>query len=129
VLWLSLFVVIMNWETLFTLFIQGAFLIIGIYIGERITMKGFEKRLTKMANKSETVQRLLKLINNPDLEKDVNSLLKKATKFFDEATVLVKKGTELAASPEAKNFFKNATVLIEQFSSESPKLLEMPKKP
>jgi len=97
-------------------------LIIGIYIGERITMKGFEKRLTKIFNKSKTAQKLLSLINNPDLEKDVNNLLKNAAGFFEEAKVLV-------SSPEAKNFFKNATELIEQFSSESPELLKIPKKP
>ncbi|GAH06735.1 unnamed protein product [marine sediment metagenome] len=113
----------MDLEMLLNYLLQGVFLIVGIYIGERVTMRGLEKRLTRMFNKSKTGQRLLTLINNPSLEKDLNALLKNAAGFFEEARVLV-------SSPEAKNFFENATELLKQFSSEeTPKILDMPKKP
>ena len=112
----------MDWDTLLLAALNGVFLVLGVYLGERYTMNGLERRLNKMFGKSKTWQKLIKILNSPSLEQDLNKLLKNAAGFFEEARTLV-------SSPEAKNFFKNASELIEQFSSESPEIVKIPKKP
>jgi len=102
--------------------ISGGMLFIGIYLGSKMSARTIKKELLATADESETVQKLKKMLNDPEFEGNLSKLLNNAAGFFEEAKVLV-------SSPEAKNFFKNASALVEQFSSESPKLLEMPKKP
>lgn len=96
----------MNTDELIVLIIgailNGTMLALGMIIGTRLTAKNMRKELEDAMEKSELVQTLKKLLTN-------QTLTDKATKFFDEATVLV-------SSPEAKNFFKNVTTLIATLS-------------
>ena len=102
--------------------INGVMLFLGVFLGAKFSAREIKKALTSGAEGSETVQKLKKLINDPKFEQDLSNLLSSAAGFFEEAKTLV-------SSPEAKNFFKNATELMKQFSSESPEMINMPKKP
>ncbi len=102
--------------------ISGGMLFIGIYLGSKMSARTIKKELLSTAEESETVQKIKKILNNPEFEGTLKKVLDDAASFFEEAKALV-------SSPEAKNFFKNASELIEQFSSESPKMLNMPDKP
>ncbi len=102
--------------------ISGGMLFIGIYLGSKMSARTIKKELLATADESVTVHKIKKMFNDPEFEGNLKKLLDNASGFFEEAKVLV-------SSPEAKNFFKNASELIEQFSSDSPKLIDMPHKP
>ena len=102
--------------------INGVMLFLGVFLGAKFSAREIKKQLTSVAEGSETAQKLKRLINDPKFEKDLSKLLSSAAGFFEEAKVLV-------SGPEAKTFFKKAGELVEQFSSESPEVLTMPKKP
>jgi len=77
-------------------------LALGMYIGTRQTAKEVRRELMSVIEKSETAQILKEILTD-------QTLIEKATRFFEEATVLV-------SSEEAKNFFKNVTALMKELS-------------
>ena len=96
--------------------LNGATLAIGMWIGTRQSAKAIVKEVEKVLEKNELIKTLKKTLTD-------QTLLVKATKFFEEATTLV-------SSVEAKNFFKNATEALKEFSSsESDIKVNLPKKP
>jgi len=94
--------------------LNGVMLAVGMMIGTRLTAKSMRKEVEDMMEKSETVQMLKKFLTD-------QTLISKATKFFEEATTLV-------SSPEAKNFFKNMTQLMRELSSDTSVKFELPKR-
>lgn len=98
-----------------TAILNGAMLALGMWIGTRQSAKSIIKEFDVYLKKSELFKLLTKTLTD-------QTLLDKATKFFDEATTLV-------SSEEAKNFFKNVTELMKELSGETPAKLELPKKP
>jgi len=116
-------------ETMFYTLLNGAFLIIGVYLGEKLTLDGVEKRVRKFVSGSRRVQQLFvvldrvsEMLNSPETERDLDRLLTSAAEFFES-------GKELLSSPEAKNFFVNATELLRQFTKEEKSDLRIPEKP
>ena len=96
--------------------LNGLMLAIGMFIGTRQSAKAIVKEFERMLERSEMVTTLKKTFTD-------QTLITKATKFFEEATTLV-------SSEEAKNFFKNATAALKEFSSsESDIKVNLPKKP
>ena len=94
--------------------LSGASLAIGVYMGARLTPKAMRKEMEDWMEQSELFQGIKKLVKEQEL-------IEKATKFFEEATVLV-------SSPEAKNFFKNVTKLMKDLGDPQKKRLSMPEK-
>lgn len=91
--------------------LNGVMLAIGMVIGTRLTTKSMMKELEK----SELGKLVKKFLTS-------QTLTENATKFFEEATILV-------SSPEAKNFFKNVTELMKDLSDEEPEVkLKLPSK-
>ena len=110
--------------TLIAAILNGVSLAIGMLIGTRLTGDVFEKKITKIMDKSPTAKSLKKLVERTDKlleEGKAEELIDKVTKFFDNAS-------ELVSSPEAKQFFANVTVLMKDLSSESKVELKLPKK-
>jgi len=100
-------------------------LYIGIVLGIPkeidVVMDSLEARLSK----SPTAQRAKRFLELSDKMFGDDQAIAQVTSFFREAR-------ELVSSPEAKNFFKNATELMKQFTSkEAPTqpLITMPMKP
>ena len=93
---------------------NGVMLATGMLIGTRLTTKSMIKEVEKMLEKSETAQSVKKLVTD-------QTLIQKATQFFEEATVLV-------SSNEAKNFFRNVTELMKDLGGESEVKLKLPKR-
>ena len=93
---------------------NGVMLATGMLIGTRLTTKSMIKEVEKMLEKSETAQSVKKLVTD-------QTLIQKATKFFEEATILV-------SSNEAKQFFRNVTELMKDLGGESEVKLKLPKK-
>jgi len=83
-------------------------------IGTRLTAKTMRDELEDAIDKSELIQKLKKLL-------DDQTLTTKATKFFEEATTLV-------TSTEAKNFFRNTSTLMKQYTRTETPPLPPPKK-
>lgn len=99
--------------TLIAAALNGVCIAIGMMIGTRLTGDVVEKKLKKILDESPTAKSLKKFVGTADkmlVEGRVNSLITTVTKFFEEATMLV-------SSPEAKNFFKNVTELMKEFST------------
>ena len=107
--------------TLIAAVINGASLMIGMYLGTRMTGDVFEKKLTKMIEKSSTAQRLTKLLEMSDKLFESEQAVEQFTRFFKEAA-------DLVSSKEAKNFFKNVTELMKDLGSEPEVKLKLPKK-
>lgn len=101
---------------------NGVMLMLGVYLGSRMTGDVFEKKFTKIIDKSPTAQRLIKLLEKSDKLFGDEQAVEQFTRFFKEAA-------DLVSSPEAKNFFKNATEALKEFSSETQVKLDLPKKP
>ena len=96
--------------------LNGVMLAVGMWIGTKQSAKAIVKEAEKVLEKNELIKTLKKTLTD-------QTLLEKATKFFEEATTLV-------SSEEAKNFFKNATEALKEFSSsESDIKVNLPKKP
>ena len=93
---------------------NGVMLATGMLIGTRLTTKSMIKEVEKMLEKSETAQSVKKLVTD-------QTLIQKATQFFEEATALV-------SSNEAKNFFRNVTELMKDLGGESEVKLKLPKR-
>ena len=109
--------------TLIAAMLNGVALAIGMIIGTRLTGSTFRKEFERLTSKSPTAQRLLKLLEKSDEIFGDEQLVKQVTRFFKEAG-------DLVSSDEAKNFFKNATEALKEFSSsESQVKLDLPKKP
>ncbi len=87
-------------------------LIVGLYLGSRVTSKNIIKEVDEWMERSEFFQELKKMAKEQEL-------IPKATEFFEEATKLV-------TSPEAKNFFGNATKVLKEFSSSPDIKFELP---
>ena len=102
--------------------ISGVMLFFGIFLGSKMSARTIKKELLAAADESKTVQKIKNMLNDPEFEGSISKLLSNAAGFFEEAKARV-------SSPEAKTFFKKATELIEQFSSESPEVIKLPKKP
>lgn len=87
--------------------LNGVMILIGMWMGTRQSAKAMVKELER----SELVKLVKKTFTD-------QTLIAKATKFFEEATILV-------SSPEAKNFFKTLT---EFFSSgtQTSEALQLP---
>lgn len=95
--------------------INGVMLMVGLYLGTRQSAKELRRELEDILAKSELVSMLKKTLTD-------QTLIEKATRFFEEATALV-------SSPEAKNFFKNVTALMKDLSAEETEsVLKLPKK-
>jgi len=94
--------------------LSGVMIAIGMLVGSRLTSKSIVKELDKWMNRSEFFNELKGMISEQEL-------IPKATVFFEEATALV-------SSPEAKQFFKNATAALKEFSGEPDVKIEIPKK-
>lgn len=94
--------------------LNGAMLAVGMIIGTKWTARSLRKEAEQMLEESETAQAIKKLITD-------QTLIEKATKFFEEATTLV-------SSPDAKNFFKNAAELLKEFSGAPEVKVNLPEK-
>ena len=101
--------------------INGASLMIGMYLGTRFTGDVFERKLNKMIEKSATAQRLTKLLEMSDKLFGDEQAIEQFTRFFKEAA-------DLVSSPEAKNFFANVTELMKDLGGEPEVKLKLPKK-
>ena len=98
---------------------NGVMLMTGILLGTKLTSRTLTKEIDRYTEKSEMLQTLKKVLMKVEDEK----LVEKIVVFFEEATTLV-------SSEEAKNFFKNATEALKEFSSsESDIKVNLPKKP
>lgn len=86
---------------LFSALLNGIMLAVGMIIGTRLTADTFEKKISKMIEKSETANRVTRVLR----EAEEKRILDKVETFFTKAT-------ELLESEEAKNLFKNLTVLL-----------------
>ena len=108
----------MNIDQLITLLINagisGVMLAVGMMIGSKLTSRSMIKEVDEWTQRSELFQTIKKLVTD-------QTLIEKATKFFEEATVLV-------SSPEAKNFFKNMTELMKTLGEPQKVKLKMPEK-
>ena len=101
--------------------INGASLMIGMYLGTRFTGDVFERKLNKMIEKSATAQRFTKLLEMSDKLFESEQAVEQVTGFFKEAR-------ELVSSPEAKAFFKNVTELMRDLGSKPEVKIKLPKK-
>jgi len=104
--------------------LNGTMLALGMVLGTRLTARTMRKEVDDVIEKSPTLKVLTTFLKNANkmFEEDkVNELIGKVTKFFDDAG-------ELVSSPDAKNFFKNATVALKDFSSEPEVKLKLPEK-
>jgi hypothetical protein len=98
---------------------------LGFTKGTGKTMDVAFDKLEKRMKESPTAQRLLKLMNKSDELFGDDKAVEQITGFFREARALV-------TSPEAKNFFTNATQMMKEFSSEKQEEkveIELPKRP
>jgi len=87
--------------------INGAMLAVGMVLGSKLTSKSVVKEVDRWLERSETFQAIKTMVTD-------QTLIEKATKFFEEATILV-------GSPEAKNFFQNAVELMQRFAKKTEK--------
>jgi len=81
----------------------------------------FEKKFNKMIDSSPTAQRVLRLMEKSDALFGDDKLVEQVTRFFKEAG-------DLVSSSEAKNFFKNVTVMMKELGGESDVKIKLPKK-
>ena len=100
---------------------------IALYVGfTRGTGKTIDIALAKIEARTEgspTIKRLLKLAEMSEKLFADDQAISQITRFFKEAG-------DLVSSPEAKNFFKNATEALKEFSSgDTTVKLELPAKP
>lgn len=93
--------------------LNGACIAVGMVIGTRQSAKAMRREMEIMIAQSETFQAIKTFITN-------QTLVEKATKFFEEATLQI-------SSPEAKNFFKNAAELLKRFSQKQVRPIPTPK--
>jgi len=101
-----------------------------VYIGVVIGVpKEFDNAIDKIEEKmqkSPTAKRAMKLFEMSDKLFGDEQAVAQITAFFKEAR-------ELVGSPEAKNFFKNATKALNEFTKTSADkeedLIQLPKKP
>lgn len=113
------------WLTLLSALLGGISLAIGMIIGTRLTGDIFEKKFNKIIEDSPTAKSLKKLLKTMDKlleEGEVDNLIKKANKFFEDAG-------ELVSSDEAKNFFKNISEVVKELGGEEKTTIKLPKKP
>ena len=101
--------------------INGASLMIGMYLGTRFTGDVFEKKVRSIIDKSPTAQKLAVLLEKTDKILGDEQAVEQFTRFFKEAA-------DLVSSKEAKNFFKNVTELMKDLGSEPEVKLKLPKK-
>ena len=89
--------------------ISGSFLMIGIYFGERLTSRAIPKIMTETISKAPMVAKLSEMMEAINSILGNKEKMEKVIGFFEEAR-------NLMTSPEAKNFFINATVALKQFT-------------
>lgn len=94
--------------------LSGLMLAIGMIVGTRMSAKNMRKEMEDWMKQSEMFQYLKKFITD-------QTLIERATTFFDEATKLV-------SSPEAKSFFANATKALKEFSGAPEVEVKLPEK-
>ena len=94
---------------------------IGVVIGVPKEIDNAFDTITAKMKESPTAKRAMKLMEMSDKLFGDEQAVEQITGFFKEARVLV-------SSPEAKNFFKNVTVLMKDLSSESEVKLKLPKR-
>jgi uncharacterized protein YneF (UPF0154 family) len=96
------------WMMVLSGLINGVMLFFGIFLGSKLSAKAMKRELQKVMDESNTLKLLVKILGKVDnaLSGDLEG---KASLFFEKAT-------ELLGSEEARNFFRNLSLLIQQFT-------------
>jgi hypothetical protein len=94
---------------------------IGVVIGVPKEFNNAFDTIEKRMQKSPTAKRAMKLMEMSDKLFGDEQAIEQITGFFKDARALV-------SSPEAKNFFANATTLMKDLGSETKVELKLPKK-
>jgi hypothetical protein len=104
--------------------VNGFMLFVGMFLGSKFSAKAIKSEVQKVLDESNSLKLLSKILVKVDdaLSGDLES---KASTFFE-------KGAELFGSEEAKTFFKNLSLLMQQLTkpskSSSEPLLKLPQK-
>lgn len=112
------------WLTLLGAVVNGVMLFLGIFWGSKFSAKAMKREIQKVMDESNTLKLLVKILGKFDsaLSGDLES---KASLFFEEAA-------ELLGSEEARNFFRNLSLLIQQFTkpvqTSTEPLIKIPEK-
>jgi hypothetical protein len=112
------------WLTLLGAVVNGVMLFLGIFFGSKLSAKAMKREIQKVMDESNTLKLLVKILGKVDsaLSGDLEG---KASLFFEEAA-------ELLGSEEARNFFRNLSLLIQQFTkpvqTSTEPLIKIPEK-
>jgi hypothetical protein len=112
------------WLTLLGAVVNGVMLFLGIFWGSKLSAKAMKREIQKVMDESNTLKLLVKILGKVDsaLSGDLEG---KASLFFEEAA-------ELLGSEEARNFFRNLSLLIQQFTkpvqTSTEPLIKIPEK-
>jgi uncharacterized protein YneF (UPF0154 family) len=112
------------WLTLLGAVVNGVMLFLGIFLGSKLSAKAMKREIQKVMDESNTLKLLVKILGKVDsaLSGDLEG---KASLFFEEAA-------ELLGSEEARNFFRNLSLLIQQFTkpvqTSTEPLIKIPEK-
>jgi uncharacterized protein YneF (UPF0154 family) len=96
------------WMMVLSGLINGVMLFFGIFLGSKLSAKAMKREIQKVMDESNTLKLLVKILGKVDnaLSGDLEG---KASLFFEKAA-------ELLGSEEARNFFRNLSLLIQQFT-------------
>jgi len=111
-------------KDLITPAVSGIMLFLGIFLGSKYSATAMRKEFDGMLEDSETFAAIKRVLTDEALMVRGRTLLDAAIKFFED-------GSALVSSPEAKNFFANATKLLQQLGEEPSRgeILKIPQKP
>jgi len=107
--------------TLISALINGIALMVGMWLGTRMTSDAIERKIKNILDKSPTAKRFARLMEQTDKLFGDEQAVEQVTRFFREATKLV-------TSPEARAFFVNATEILKELSGKQKVELKLPKK-